>query len=58
VVVSRELHSFITATKKPANAPWLAWAARLAAERSIANRSRKPVKKTIRQARSVARTAG
>jgi hypothetical protein len=57
-VVSRELHNFITATKKPANAPCLAWAARLAAERSIANRSRKPVKKSIRQARSVARAAG
>jgi len=57
VVVSRELHSFVAGTEKPANAPSIAWAARIAAARTANGRRRKAVKRSIRQARSVARAA-
>lgn len=57
VVVSRELHSFVAGTEKPTNAPSIAWAARIAAARSATNRRRKAAKRSIRQARSVARAA-
>jgi hypothetical protein len=57
-VIRRELHSFVAGIEKPTNAPCISWAARLASARSAANRRRRAAKKSIRQARSVARAAG